>query len=444
MNEFVVYGADITGERALRFFGKNRVRCFVDGKKFGKQFCGKDIISPEELKKIKDEVFVIIAALNCAGEIKKELAHLGISDFFEYRVDEDKYLPYIYYSPNHIILNYEQVLAMYEISMYKSIGIYGINNRYTPLLVKEIEILGMENKIKYIVCKDGKNKQYKGIPCISLKEAEEKVDCLIINTRRVDDAINDQLFDLDHTYEVVNLFDGTKCAKINTNNDIKVYHNIHKGKRCFFIGTGPSLSYEDLDKLYERKEICISCNKIFLAFKHTKWRPDYYIAQDDKVIKQNLEEIYQIEAKHKFIGDYVPEFWDSPKAEGFIKFHIVNEEYYPNYPGFSIDASSHVYEGYSVSYSALQLAAYLGFSEVYLIGCDSSDEKLEQHKFRPKHFDSNYVREGEVLNSNERDKMLLGHKKAEKVSYRLGIRIFNATRGGYLETYERVNLDDII
>ena len=46
--------------------------------------------------------------------------------------------------------------------------------------------------------------------------------------------------------------------------------NIHKGKRAFILGNGPSLSIADLNKL--KNEITFASNKIYLAFEKTDIR----------------------------------------------------------------------------------------------------------------------------------------------------------------------------
>ena len=59
------------------------------------------------------------------------------------------------------------------------------------------------------------------------------------------------------------------------NKQIECYKDIHHGKRCFIIATGPSLTVQDLDTLYAHNEKCISMNRIYNIFGETKWRPDY-------------------------------------------------------------------------------------------------------------------------------------------------------------------------
>ena len=74
--------------------------------------------------------------------------------------------------------------------------------------------------------------------------------------------------------------------------------DIHKGKRGFVIGNGPSLKIEDLDNL--NNEITIASNKIYLAFEETKWRPKFYTVADpilwpkikNKILNYDLRSIH--------------------------------------------------------------------------------------------------------------------------------------------------------
>ena len=56
--------------------------------------------------------------------------------------------------------------------------------------------------------------------------------------------------------------------------------NLHKGKRGFIIGNGPSLKINDLDM--PKNDISIASNKIYLAFNQTKWRPTLPV--DDRLL----------------------------------------------------------------------------------------------------------------------------------------------------------------
>jgi len=89
-----------------------------------------------------------------------------------------------------------------------------------------------------------------------------------------------------------------------------------------------------------------------------------------------------------------------------------------------------VYDG------ALQLAAYMGFTEIYLLGTDcqqyDDDEKM--------HFTSDYSVVKSILNLN---KIISAYEVAKEYAEAHGIKIYNATRGGSLEVFQRVDFDSL-
>lgn len=90
----------------------------------------------------------------------------------------------------------------------------------------------------------------------------------------------------------------------------------------------------------------------------------------------------------------------------------------------------------------------MGFTEIYLIGVDNkyANERKKDgsvvNNSMKSYFGKDYANESAVVASTwEMDEV---YKFVEKYSRENGFRIFNATRGGYLETFERVSLDDIL
>ena len=99
----------------------------------------------------------------------------------------------------------------------------------------------------------------------------------------------------------------------------------------------------------------------------------------------------------------------------------------------------------------MQLAAYMGFSEIYLLGVDhnysieiDSDGNIIKNDESVK----NYFDEAKVsindINLPKVVEMTRAYLSAERYSRDHGFRIFNATRGGKLEMFERVNFDVIV
>ena len=67
--------------------------------------------------------------------------------------------------------------------------------------------------------------------------------------------------------------------------------NVHKGKRCFVIGNGPSLCNADLLRLNKCGEYTLACNSLIKLFNEIPFYPTYYFAQDNKIILDNINEI---------------------------------------------------------------------------------------------------------------------------------------------------------
>lgn len=219
------------------------------------------------------------------------------------------------------------------------------------------------------------------------------------------------------------------------NFQITKFKDIHVGKRCFIVATGPSLRVKDLNLLYEKKEICISVNGIFKIFDSTRWRPDYYMLCDPKGMLFWKKDILSMDVKTKFISDVA---WNLSSSEinGHIyKWHQQNEWEDGKEPNFSSDFAQKGYTGYTIVYDgALQLAAYMGFREIYLLGTDCTNS-LDKN-----HFVNNYGSQATHLNLKN---IMLSYKAAKKYADMHGIKIYNATRGGNLEVFERIDFDSL-
>jgi hypothetical protein len=101
----------------------------------------------------------------------------------------------------------------------------------------------------------------------------------------------------------------------------------------------------------------------------------------------------------------------------------------------------------------LQLAYYMGFTEVILIGMDFSytipdDAKIDGSNITsmsddPNHFHPDYFGKGKVWKDPQLDRVLANYRLANLVYESDGRRIVNATPGGKLELFERVPYDEL-
>ena len=217
---------------------------------------------------------------------------------------------------------------------------------------------------------------------------------------------------------------------------LRSYKNLHSG-RCFIIGNGPSLRNSDLRRLMELGETTFACNSLIKLFNEIPFAPTYYFAQDNKIILDNKAEITNYSGT-RFV-----------KAHYAKRYHIKGVTYYnmlfPQRPiGFSNDISKVVYSGQTVTYSMIQFAAYMGFKEIYLIGVDCNYSGDNSVITQESYFDARLFNSKRSYAAPEVDTNLLAYARAKEVCDRQGVKIYNATRGGKLEIFERADLDKVL
>lgn len=220
---------------------------------------------------------------------------------------------------------------------------------------------------------------------------------------------------------------------------IKSLRGAYSGKRCFIACTGPSLTIEDLESL--KDEYVFGMNSICMIHDKTDWRPNFYGIQDVGVYERLKDTILNTDNGLVF-APYgykrkrnTPDNWVYYHMCG--SYHIFESTYLHKYfTKFSSDCYVKVYDGFSVTYSLLQIAIYMGFKEIYLIGADCSylGEKKHfiEHGHNPANTDSAY------------DRLMVSYAKAKEYADSHNIKIYNATRGGCLELFPRVNLDEML
>lgn len=221
--------------------------------------------------------------------------------------------------------------------------------------------------------------------------------------------------------------------------ELKHFAGRYKDKRCFIVCTGPSLTLEDVERL--QGEYTFSMNSITKIFPRTNWRPTFYLIQDEAGYLKLEKDLQTYKLENRFVSDMLMDQLKLKEKFIIYPFDVLNHppngiHMAPRY-FFSDNAYSIIYDGFSVTYSAMQLAVYMGFKEIYLIGCDCdySGEK--------KHF-VNYDSQRTFTPPASEQNMISAYRMAKKYADTHGIRICNATRGGKLEVFKRVNFDELM
>lgn len=227
--------------------------------------------------------------------------------------------------------------------------------------------------------------------------------------------------------------------------DIKKLRNRYLGERCFIVGNGPSLTINDLERL--KTEHCFAFNRIYELYDKTSWRPEFYMVLDNDVMKNVAQNIHKISAKYKILNIMGKTLGIKKDANTFFfcSYGLYRAKEY-NFVKKSIskDISKYISLNFSVTAAAIETAIYMGFNEIYIIGLDNNFSRwidkngkihlsnIEDYKLIKPH-DFNYFCYQDAVNSCFDCYRRYCDKK--------GIRIFNATRGGKLESFERVDFD---
>lgn len=217
-----------------------------------------------------------------------------------------------------------------------------------------------------------------------------------------------------------------------------------QGQRCFVIGNGPSLCTEDLDRLIH--EDCFGANKIYKVFPNTDWRPMYYLIVDwHGVIGDELDEL---QAQMYLFGDYFFRKNGISKQNTVVFYGERLLDAKLSSFQFSEDISEQVYLGATVTYAAIQIASYFGYKEIYLLGVDHNYMRVSDGS--GKIIDNQDAKQSHFYKDNDITKvyadaegMTNAYIAAKQYADSHGINIYNATRGGMLEVFERVDFDSL-
>lgn len=238
------------------------------------------------------------------------------------------------------------------------------------------------------------------------------------------------------------------------------FHNAYAGQRCFIMGNGPSLNKMDLDLF--KDEIVWGSNRCYLLFDRIQWRPKFYAAVDTTVVPDNASEINALSSKMPdalFFYPFAFRYKGVLRSASNVYWYneILNNEDNLPYSMFSTNPSEFVYSVKTVTVAMLQLAVYFGFNPIYLIGCDTdykvpstvqAEDKANYELMSTKdddmnHFDPKYFGKGRKWHQPNPHKMIFHYEQTKEVCDAMGVQVYNATVGGKLEVFPRVDYKDL-
>lgn len=218
------------------------------------------------------------------------------------------------------------------------------------------------------------------------------------------------------------------------------YRNFHRGERCFVIGNGPSLNKMDLSPL--KNEVTFGLNRIYLLFDSIGFSTTYHVCINRLVLDQFGSDIELLTMpkftrwEHRHLIDSLPNFMYIRQQPG---------------PSFSHDIRQGAWGGATVTYMALQIAYFMGFQQIILIGVDHSFKtKGQPHKEvfstgdDPNHFAPNYFGKGTRWHLPDLETSELAYQLAKEIFETDGRSILDATVDGELDVFPKISYQDVV
>jgi hypothetical protein len=232
--------------------------------------------------------------------------------------------------------------------------------------------------------------------------------------------------------------------------NLSKFKDTHLGERGFIIGNGPSLKKTDLSRL--RNEYTFGMNRIYLLFPKLGFSTSYYLSVNDLVIEQCVEDILSLQLP-KFLSWRSRRFIRSALANGGVlpenpPLSFLHTTY--TGPRFAHDVRRRLWEGATVTYTALQLAFYMGFKQVILIGVDHNfitkgepNTTVVSKGDDPDHFDANYFGKGFRWQLPDLETSERAYRMAREAYINAGREVLDATIDGKLTVFPKVDYNSL-
>ena len=221
---------------------------------------------------------------------------------------------------------------------------------------------------------------------------------------------------------------------------LRQWKDRYAGRKAVVVCNGPSLLETDLSLL--DGVFTFGLNKINLLFEKSSFRPSCIVSVNPLVLEQNADFFNETDIPLFLGAAGLPHI---RLRENVAFLHAVQER------RFARDCAMSIFEGFTVTYVALQLAFHMGFAQVALIGCDHNfatkgpaNKLVTAEGSDPNHFDPNYFANGARWHLPDLAQSELSYHLARVEYEAAGRCIVNATVGGKLDLFPRMDLKTFV
>lgn len=239
------------------------------------------------------------------------------------------------------------------------------------------------------------------------------------------------------------------------------FKGIHKNERLFILCSGPSIQKMDLTVL--KSEITMAVHSFYLHKDISVIQPTYYCNAQWEYNEKITEEV--IEAYLRDLKKHVgkSQYFFSVKEKRIIdriQMFAPEEVHYYCYGKDSslyeeVDLCQGIMPVHSVPVICIQLAIYMGFKEIYLLGTEHDFLTTKKYAY---FYDRKQSVTGDTDITTDVDSNLVmkfsdaladayalweNYKAVKRIAEQNDIKIYNATVGGALDVFPRVDYNDL-
>lgn len=244
------------------------------------------------------------------------------------------------------------------------------------------------------------------------------------------------------------------------------------GNRCFILGTGPSINEQDILKLKNEQTFVV--NTFWKHPDYKEFNPKHYAFIDTKAfLKDESQNNYfkeQFINSASFLRTLPTKFFFHIDGKDMIEdlklfpkeqvYYLAPSGFFKEKLNFNIDISRVIPNPKNVIIACIIVAVYMGFKEIYLLGCEHdflaypSNFEWNKHFYKTEDFNMNNLEDVKKyalqITSYEE---LINDAKSLFTNYRLlnakiksigpEIKIFNATPNSFLDVFPRIKFENI-
>src|SRR5579883_142584 len=246
------------------------------------------------------------------------------------------------------------------------------------------------------------------------------------------------------------------CALLSRNADLQ---DRHRGSRVFILCNGPSVKQQNIRPL--KDELVISVSSGYLHPDYAEIAPRYHCVPQITYGMMTREDLIAwFREMHDHLGAATLILSKTEEAlvreEGLfpgrdVRYVQLSGSFSDLPPGTIPDLTTSIPSVQSVPILALMLAMYMGGNKLYLLGTDHDHFRSGEYKY----FYEPTVLKGKDMFVDEKGKLRGGwfaefsalaglwsqYRDLKSIAAKNDIEIFNATHGGELDEFPRIELD---